>query len=359
MVVVDHGSTKRVISIPCNKMIDAMLMAQNYIDHVYWCFGLPDSFLSDHGPQFSSQVFRKMAWLLRIKTIRSTAYHPQTDGETERVNQELEIYFQIFCSNNLKMWKLLNSLMEFSHNQKVHSTTKQTPFYLMMRYELKDIPLAFNKTNAPTVEQWVKALHKARNEAAVAHELVRQKMAERSTRGFTPFKKGEQVWLDGWNLKICYLSQKLAPKWEEPFTITEVLGLVTYHLKLQNQWQIHNILHTSLLSPYHETEMHGLNFMKPPPDLVEGKEEYEIETIMSHKKCGPGYWYLIKWKGYPISDNTWEPASGFKNAQEILTEYQFTHHLLWLLLISKPHPQLCPSHPPTTESPLLSLPDPL
>jgi len=69
--------------------------------------------------------------------------------------------------------------MEFSHNQKVHSTTKQTLFYLMMGYELKDIPLAFDRTNAPTAEQQVKTLHKARNEAA--YELARQKMTERST----------------------------------------------------------------------------------------------------------------------------------------------------------------------------------
>jgi len=153
MVMVDHGATKRVISIPCNKMINATLMAQNYIDHVYRCFGLPDSFLSDHGPQFFLQVFREMAQLLGIKTLRTTVYHPQTDGETERVNQELKIYFQVFCSNNPKMWKLLNSLMEFSHNQKVHSTTKQNPFYLMMGYKPKDILLAFDRTNALTAEQ--------------------------------------------------------------------------------------------------------------------------------------------------------------------------------------------------------------
>jgi len=153
MVMVDHGSTKGVISIPCNKTIDATLTAQNYIDHVYQRFGLHDSFLSDRGPQFSSQVFREMARLLGIRTLRSMAYHPQTDRETEWVNQELEIYFRIFCSNNPKTWKQLNPLMEFSHNQKVRSTMKQTPFYLMMGYEPKDIPLAFDRTNAPTAEQ--------------------------------------------------------------------------------------------------------------------------------------------------------------------------------------------------------------
>jgi len=105
MVVVDHGSSKGVISIPCNKMINATQTAQNYIDHVYRQFGLPDSFLSDRGPQFNSHVFKEMMRLLGVKTLQSTAYHLQTDGETERVNQELEIYFWIFCMNNPKMWK--------------------------------------------------------------------------------------------------------------------------------------------------------------------------------------------------------------------------------------------------------------
>jgi len=182
-------------------------------------------------------------------------------------------------------------------------------------------------------------------------------MAERSTWGFTLFKKGEQVWLDGRNLKIGYQSRKLAPKQEGPFTITEVLEPVTYHLKLLNQWWIHDVFHMSLLSPYCETETHSPNFMKPPPDLIKGEEKYEIKAIMSHKKWGQGYQYLIKWKEYPISDNTWEPASGFKNAQEILMEYQLTHHLLWSPLTSKPHPPSCPSHPQTTESPLPSPPD--
>src|SRR6202023_693680 len=236
MVMVGHGSTKGVISIPCTKTIDAITTAQNYINHVFRRFGLPDSFLSDRGPQFSSQVFREITRPLGITTLRSTAYHPQTDGETERVNQELEIYFRIFCANNPSTWKRLNSLMEFSHNQKVHSTTKQTPFYLMMGYEPQDIPLAFDRTNAPTAERRLKELSEARKEASAAHELARQKMIERSTRGFTPFQKHDKVWLDGRNLKIGYQSRKLAPKREGPFEITEVLGPVTYRSKLPNQW---------------------------------------------------------------------------------------------------------------------------
>jgi len=105
MVMVNHGSSKGVISIPCNKMINATQTAQNYIDYVYQRVGLPDSFLSDREPQFNSHVFKEMMRLLGVKTLWSMAYHPQTDGETERVNQELEIYFWIFCTNNPKTWK--------------------------------------------------------------------------------------------------------------------------------------------------------------------------------------------------------------------------------------------------------------
>jgi len=327
MVVIDHGSSKGVISIPCSKMINATQTAQNYIDHVYQRFGLPDSFLSDRGPQFNSHVFKEMMQLLGVKTLRSTAYHPQTDGETECVNQELEIYFQILCTNNPKTWKSLNPLMEFSHNQKVHSVTKQSPFYLMMGYEPKDIPLAFENTNTPAAKQRLKTLKEARNEASAAHELARQWMAERSTWGFTPFEKGQKVWLDGRNLKIGYESQKLAPKREGPFEITEVMRPITYHLKLPNQWQIHPVFHASLLSPYLETETHGPNFLQPPPDLIKGEEEYEVEAIIAHRKRGKGHQYLVKWTGYPSSENSWQLSNNLKRAPEILEEYNLAHNL--------------------------------
>ena len=225
------------------------------------------------------------------------------------------------------MWKQLNPLMEFSHNQMVHSVTKKSPFYLMHGYEPKDIPLAFDRTNTPAAEQRVKELSDARKKASAAHELARQKMAERTTQGFTPFLKGEQVWLDGRNLKIGYPSRKLAPKREGPFKITDVLGPVTYHLELPHQWRIHPVFHASLLSPYRETDAYGPNFPQPPPDLIEGEEEFEVEAIITHRKRGRGYQFLIKWVGYPSSDNTWETEGHLKGAQEILSEYKLIHQL--------------------------------
>jgi hypothetical protein len=327
MVVVDHGSTKGVISIPCSKTIDATRTAELYIEHVYKRFGLCDSMLSDRGPQFASKVYQETGRLLGIKLPLSTAYHPQTDGETERVNQELEIYFRIFCQNNPSDWKKLLPLAEFAHNQRVHSVTKQSPFFLMMGYEPRDIPLAFDRSDLPAVEERMRLLLRAREEATAAHELARQKMAERSHRGFTPFKKGDLVWLDSKNLKIGYESRKLAPKREGPFPITEVLGPVTYKLELPKQWRIHPVFHAILLTPYHETEAHGKNFTRPPPDLIEGEEEFEVEAILAHKRQGRGYRYLVKWLGYPSSDNQWVNTEQLQGATELLEEYKKRHHL--------------------------------
>ena len=131
MVMVNHSSMKRVICISCHKTINTETTTQNFIDHVFQHFGLPNSFLSDRGPQFSLQVFKKIAWILGFKTFRSTAYYPQTDRETECVNQELKIYMHIFCSNNPETWSFLILIMKFCYNQRFHSTTKKFSWWVI------------------------------------------------------------------------------------------------------------------------------------------------------------------------------------------------------------------------------------
>ena len=92
MVVVDHGLTKGVILIPCNKTIDALGTSTLYLNYVYKWFRLPDKITSGRDPCFTSQLFQALGRMLRIKLAMSTAYHPQTNGETEQVNQEVEVY---------------------------------------------------------------------------------------------------------------------------------------------------------------------------------------------------------------------------------------------------------------------------
>jgi len=137
------------------------------------------------------------------------------------------------------------------------------------------------------------------------------------------FKEGDQVWLEGCNIHTSHPTAKLAPKRYGPFPITKVLGPVTYQLHLPEQWSIHPVFHTDLLTPYKEMEFHGRNFERLLPDLIDGNEEYEVERIVNSRRFRRGrqVQYLVHWKGYPESDDQWIPWSDL-NAPELLAEFQ-------------------------------------
>src|SRR6267378_193978 len=155
-----------------------------------------------------------------------------------------------------------------------------------------------------------------------------QKKAEESWKHSTrqpqqQYKEGDQVWLEGTNIRTYHPTAKLAPKRHGPFQITKVLGPVTYQLQLPDQWQIHPVFHVDLLTPYKETVTHGSNYTRPPPDLINGEEEYEVERIINSRRFGRGrqVQYLVKWRGYPDSNNQWLKWQDI-NAPDLITEYQ-------------------------------------
>ena len=147
------------------------------------------------------------------------------------------------------------------------------------------------------------------------------------------------MWLEATNLSLNYPSRKLAPKQQGPFEISQVLSPLAYHLHLSTTWKIHDVFHATLLSPYKETKTHGLNFSKPPPDLIGTKEEYEVEWIVSHCGTSGHHRYLTTWKGYPSLENTWEPKSNLRHASERLSNYKWTHLLNYLTTMPCPSPQ--------------------
>ena len=277
----DHGLTKGVILIPCSKTLTADQCAKLLLDNMYKQFGLMDKIIFDQGPQFTAKSFLELLKLLKIKSSLTTAYHPQSDGATERVNQEIEAYISIFCMNNPEEWSNMLSTMEFTHNNQQHADRLHTPFELMLGITPVAIPLTFKHTKYPSIKEKMKNLIKDWEEALAAHELARTCMAGRKKDTFIPFKIGQKVWLDSRNLKTLY-HKKIGPKWEGPFEIEEVLGPVTYRLKLPETWKIHNMFHAILLRPYTKTEAHGNNYPRPPPDLLEGEEVYTMEQILKN-----------------------------------------------------------------------------
>ena len=211
LVIVDQGLTKGVILIPCSKTVTAEQVAILLMDNLYKRFGLPNKIIPDRGPQFASKSFRELLKLLGIKSALSTAYHPQTDGTTERVNQEIKAYLSIYCSSHPEEWPNMTPILEFTHNNRQHADRLRMPFELLYGESPIAILMTFKHTKYPSIEEKIKRMIKDREEALAAHELARRQIAERKNNTFTPFKQGQRVWLDTRHMKTSY-HKKMTPK---------------------------------------------------------------------------------------------------------------------------------------------------
>uniref|UniRef100_A0A0W0G992 Chromo domain-containing protein n=1 Tax=Moniliophthora roreri TaxID=221103 RepID=A0A0W0G992_MONRR len=152
-------------------------------------------------------------------------------------------------------------------------------------------------------------------------------MLQREKRDLEAYSIGQKVWLEGKNLTIGYPTKKLALKREGPFEILKVLRLVTYQLKLLHQWKIHPVFHAALLTPFKETEAQGPSFTEPPPDLIEGFEEYEVEAIVGHRPKKRPQEFLMSYTGYDSSHNRWFKTEGMINCLDLYKDYIKRHKL--------------------------------
>ena len=178
LVVVDRSLTKGVILLPCNKTITAEQVANLLLETLYKTFGLPDEIILDRGLQFAAHAFHELLKLLNVTSKLLTAYHPQMDEATERVNQEIKVYLSIFCSSFPEEWAKKLFLVEFTHNNRRHAERKHSPFELMYGESPKMLLITFEKTKYPTIERMHTLIHD-REEALAAHELAMRRIADR------------------------------------------------------------------------------------------------------------------------------------------------------------------------------------
>ena len=136
------------------------------------------------------------------------------------------------------------------------------------------------------------------------------------------FLPGDNVWIEATNIHSNRPMAKLDHKRYGPFKVLKKVGECSYQLKLPETWAIHNVFHTSLLTRHHKLEFDSQRKpLPPPPDIINNKEEYEVEEIRGHRKRGQGVQFLFHWKGYDDVEDSWLPKSALENSEELVNEY--------------------------------------
>ena len=161
-VVVDHDVSKAIVLSPCTKEISAEGALDLLFRDIYSKYRFPSKIISDRGPQFIAKSFRELHKYIGTQSALSVAYHPQTDGQTERTNRELGLALRIYCGNAPDQWSSLLSAFEYAHNQSVHSVTGKTPFELLYGYQPEGLGNVKINSKHPATEERLRQLHRDR-----------------------------------------------------------------------------------------------------------------------------------------------------------------------------------------------------
>ena len=326
LVVVDR-CTRMARYVPVTIKITAAELAETFFEEVVLRFGMPNGIVSDRGSVFTSAFWSAICYHARIKRRLSTAFHPQTDGLTERQNQVLEHYLRTFADAEQTRWANLLPMAEFAANNAQNASTGVSPFYACygyhpeIHYEVGD-----NSTGGevPTAAERVKKLHELRNSLSQRLERAVAEQAKYYNRKHKPmtFSVGDLVLLSTRNLKQKRPSKKMSHKFAGPFRVEDKIGAQAYRLTLPNTYRIHNTFHVSLLEPYHHRAGDAeAEQMMQAPDLIDDEEQWEIEEILDRTGGKKGVWYKVKWLGWGPEYNQWLPEEDFDRAANLIEEF--------------------------------------
>lgn len=168
---------------------------------------------------------------------------------------------------------------------------------------------------------------KAREEAQAALEVAAERMREqydRRVREAPKFQVGDRVWLEATNIQVTR-TRKLANRRLGPFRIVRVISEVNYELELPRTMHVHPVFHVGLLTPFTPDTIEGRVQPPPPPVIVDGDEEFEVESILDAKLERGKLKYLVHWKGYSTADNSWEEAANLEHSPDVIAAFYQAH----------------------------------
>lgn len=325
-VIVDRF-TKFAHFVPTRTDISSLEMAKLLVSNVFSKHGVPEDIVSDRGSKFTSVFWEQLTKALGIQRNLSTAYHPQSDGQTERVNQVLESYLRIYTNYDQSNWSDLLPVAEFAYNNSPHATTKVSPFFANYGFNPNWEPgLADLKSpNAMALSENLKSTHHFVKEEIRKSQDRYKTQADKHRLPNPDFKPGDKVYLSARNIRTTRPTKKFSERQLGPFVIEKEISPVAFRLRLPKSLsKLHPVFHVSLLEKSYESSIPSRYNSPPAPVQIDGEEEFEVEAILDSRSRRGKPYYLVKWKGYDISDEsqTWEPEENLENCSDLIAEFK-------------------------------------
>ena len=323
LVVVDRF-TKMAHFIACTDKTDAAMTANFLISYIFKLHGLPDEIISDRGPQFKARLWKQVLQSLKITRKLSTAYHPETDGQTERINQILEQYLRCYINYSQDNWFPLLSLAEFAYNNGPND--RGSPFFLNYGYHPRMDFLTKNVPPGvpPSLDAKKLELIRARAHQILLRAAENSKKYSDRRRKDAQFRIGQDVFISTANMSTNRPSKKLDYKKIGPYPIIAKINDVAFKVKLPRNMRIHPVFHVSLLEPAFADPDPNRKRPPPPPLLIDAEFEYVVEGILDSRYFRNKLQYLVKWQGFSQQESTWEAATNLRNSANFITEFHET-----------------------------------
>jgi transposase InsO family protein len=327
LVIVDRY-TKMNVFVPTTKRCDSVELAKLLMDAVVRRYGVPRGILSDRGSLFTSQYWSDFAYEARVKHKLSTAFHPQTDGQTERMNQTLEQYLRCYCSEKQDEWPQMLAHAEFAVNNSVHHATRMSPFELLYGWnpDIRGPPIRdeLHEEKVPAAAERARQMRDAHEALVTRWRAAQEAQVKNQNKRQQPkeFRVGERVLLSTKNLRLPGAKKKLSARFVGPFQVRDAIGSQAYRLALPTSYKIHNVFHVSLLEPWKQRA--GEEPVEPMPLAVEA-DVWEVAAITGAKKLRGQQYYLVQWKDWPEEYTSWEPAANCTGASQLIRAYEKQH----------------------------------
>ncbi|KAJ9512244.1 hypothetical protein QJQ45_012797 [Haematococcus lacustris] len=363
VTVVDKLS-KMLHLIPTTATVTAPDIAKLFFDHVFKHHGLPEAIISDRDPKFTSDFWTSLFHLTGTRLLMSSAYHPQTDGQSERANRTVEDMLRPYLNHYKTDWDEHLAAVEFAYNSSTHVGTGFSPFYLNYGHHPRTPEALLQPPStlvpSPAADAFVTTMRSNIDtaKAALQRAVDKQKQHADKHRRHLEFNVGDKVLLSTatLTLKTPSNSAKLQPRYVGPFKVLTKISPVAYKLDLPTTMRITPTFHISKLRPYLTTSSFPDRHvdLQPLPQLEDGEEYFTIEAILGRRwnDSQHAFQYLVKWKGYDDSFNSWEWGPALAEQEDVaamIRDYTARYHVPDKPVDDDPACQICASrasHPP-------------